>query len=104
MSAAWVPLYRILEMCKTRFYLMRYIRKRDNHSAWANRDNHIAWANRVSEGFLGDFSIACTCILIIAKMNTRQQTLYYSFEAHQNVFIRKDGHLPFICMTQQRDM
>ena len=28
----------------------------------------------------------------------------YSFETHQHVFIRKDGHLPFICMTQQRDM
>ena len=37
------------------------------------------------------------------KINTRQQTLDYSFETHRNV-IRKDGHLPFIRMTQQRDM
>ena len=38
------------------------------------------------------------------KMNTRQQTLDYSFETHQNVLIRKDGHLPFIRMTRKRDM
>ena len=37
-------------------------------------------------------------------MNTRQQTLDYSFETHQNVFIRKDGHLPFIRITQKLDM
>ena len=64
---------------------------------------YIAWENRVSEVF-------CVCLVYHMymhidhrKINTRQQTLDYSFETHRNV-IRNDGHLPFIRMTQQHDI
>ena len=67
-------------------------------------NGHIALANRVLEGFFVCLVHRTYMHTDHRKMNTHQQTLDHSFETHQNVFIRKDGHLPFLRMTQKRDV
>ena len=65
-------------------------------------DSHIAWENRVSNGFM---RIAYHMYIYTdhRKINTRQQTLDYSFETHWNVLSEKGCHLLSIRVTQ-RDM
>ena len=41
MSACRVPFHRIFEICKTRFYLMRCLRKRDNHTAFSHYSQYV---------------------------------------------------------------
>ena len=41
MSARMVNFYRVFEIYKTRFYLMRCIRKRDNHTAFSHYTQYV---------------------------------------------------------------
>ena len=68
MSAYKVPLHRVFDICKTRFYLPWCIRKRDYHTAFSQYTQYVRHNHSIYNAIFNISRVTCTQSMLVGAV------------------------------------